>query len=133
MSAALSRLKIVAAPALFALAALAIVTLMLWPLLSETFHGRHQSEREVGAFVASVKLGQAAADVERVLREGRYQKLSVRSKKDHEWWLTTPSQLGASDWIVKLEFEDRRVVSVRVGSSDQANVTPSRAPAPKHR
>jgi hypothetical protein len=117
--------------AMMAVVTTAIVVGMLWPLLSETVHGRHRSEREVHDFVSRVQRGQATADVERTFRDGRYEKLTVRSRSDREWWITTPAQLGASDWIVRLHVEAGRVVSVRVGTADESDVTPARAPTPR--
>jgi hypothetical protein len=133
MSSVLSRAKRLVVPSLVAIAASAIVVWILWPLLSETVHGRHASEREVRDFVDRVHVDQPAEDVARVWEGGRYQKLTIRSRTDREWWIATPAQIGASDWIVRLQFERGRVIAVPVGSTDQADVTPSRAPASKQR
>jgi hypothetical protein len=106
---------------------------ILWPLLAETFVGRRASEAEVRDFTRRLTLGQTSADVTRVFDGGGYRKLRVQLNTHAEWWIATPSQIGASDWLVRLYFEDGRLRTVRVGSADQANVTPAGAPAPRSR
>jgi hypothetical protein len=104
---------------------------ILWPLLAETLAGKRWSEAEVHDFIGKLTVGQTPADVTRVFDTGRYRKMRVQSKTPAEWRIATPSQIGGSEWLVRLYFEDGRLRTIRVGSADRIDVTPFGAPPPR--
>jgi hypothetical protein len=59
---------------------------------------------------------------------GNFRHLTRRPHADDRWFFYTPFRMGAKNWIVVLDFERDRVVSVRVATSDQPGRRPDGAP-----
>jgi hypothetical protein len=74
-------------------------------------------------------LGQTSADVARVFDSGRYRTLRVQLKTPAEWRIAAPSQIGGSEWLLRLYFEDGRLRTVRVGSGIRPTSRPGRSTA----
>jgi hypothetical protein len=106
----------------------AVILWILWPLLSETFHGHVESEREVRDFVGQLRLGATREAVARTITAGRYRKLIVRQRGVTAWSVGTPGTLGATDWTVTLRLEDAGLACATVGTADDTSRPPAVAP-----
>jgi hypothetical protein len=106
-----------------------LILWILWPILSETFYGHFESEREVRDFVGRLRIGATREAVDRSISASGYRKLIVRQRGVTEWHIGTPGTLGVSDWTVTLRFGDAGLACATVGTADDWSRAPARAPA----
>jgi hypothetical protein len=111
-----------------AAATVGAIAWILWPLLSETFHGHTESKREVRDFVGRLQFGATREAVEGTHAVPGYRKLIVRERGATTWRIGTPGTLGATDWTLTLRFGDQGLSCVVVGTADDWSRAPAGAP-----
>jgi len=105
-----------------------LLLIVLWDFIAAEWHAR-DAEREAIAFANSIPINATRQSVESIFARGDYTYLTRRSHSGtEEWFFHTPSRVGANDWIVIVGFDGDRVVSVRVGTSDDLRRRPDGAP-----
>lgn len=78
--------------------------------------GTHQSSKE---------------DVRGLMHESRFQGLALREDSSTEWSIESPTEFGAKNWVLYIEFKDSKVAALRVRTADSKNEHPNDAPSDK--
>jgi hypothetical protein len=105
------------------------LTVVLWNDINAEWHAQ-DAEREAAAFANSIEIGASHESMTQAFARGRFRYLMGGEQfDDRDWLFHTPYRFGARNWIVIVGFESERVVSVRVGTSDDVHRRPEGAPA----
>jgi len=68
------------------------------------------------------------SDVDRLFVPPRYPLLELHKTSQSEWIVTTPTEFGASNWYLYLEFQGTAFAGMRVRLEDSARIRPDLAP-----
>jgi hypothetical protein len=60
-----------------------------------------------------------------------YPHLQLRQGLNDTWIASTPTQFGAGNWILYIEFKEKTAVAARIRTLDDLNDKPPQAPADK--
>ena len=108
-----TRLHVAIAVAVIALA----IAVVRAPMVDALLH-RDEYQAEVRALYDSVQPGMTKEQVQRLLDSARYPHLQVRRTDAHLWTAAAPLELGATNWVLYIEFENGRVSTLGVRSAD---------------
>ena len=110
------------------LAVAAVTTFVVWDTFVEPLWHRDRNRGEIRALYEALTPGMTRDDVSRSLDGSRYPHLTVRRRGDERWFAETPSEFGAGNWILVIEFADERVRAIRVRTADTIRDRPVGAP-----
>lgn len=68
------------------------------------------------------------ADVRRSFDTGKYQDLNMREVSGELWIVSTPTEFGATNWVLRLEFSDSQLKACRIRTLDSKEDHPKEAP-----
>ena len=105
-----------------------IVFAVLFALLAYRQHQSTRARAQLLEFRSSIALGMNQAGVERLLNSGRYEALELLRASPTEWIVTTPLELGARNWCIRLMFVDQAISAFGVRTPDNGYERPSDAP-----
>jgi len=112
-------------------AAVVFVAAIGWILrdyLMAEWHAR-DAEREIIALAVKIPNNATHGQVADIFAQGHYKHLTLSPHNDNdEWFIETPHRIGASDWILIVDFERGRAVSLHVGTADNSRIHPEGAP-----
>jgi hypothetical protein len=91
------------------------------------------SHKKITALTAELSGGQSGRkELRGILSEPRFQGLVLEDNSPQEWVVETPSEFGATNWVLYLEVSDSKVVGLQVRTADSRNAHPRGAPADKN-
>jgi hypothetical protein len=67
-------------------------------------------------------------EVRQLLREPRFRGLILVEDSPNEWDIETPTEFGATNWVLYLTMSDSSVIGLRVRTSDSQAIHPKGAP-----
>jgi hypothetical protein len=73
-------------------------------------------------------LGMSAEDATKVVERYRSSHLRMFLDRGSEWYIITPSEIGASNWDLRVQFVDGRISATRVRTADGDSYRPPGAP-----
>jgi hypothetical protein len=88
---------------------------------TEVFRTRANNEPNRKALLqihAAVAIGAPHAEVLAAYWKHRTDGLRLVADTPTAWWMTMPAELGATDWLLLIEFKDQRVTSVQLRTAD---------------
>ena len=90
---------------------------------------RMRNQHELTGLHEAIALGSTDQDVRATIAEPSFRHLTlyVENLPQDEWWVHTPLEFGAGNWILGLQFKDRRLSATRVRVAD-GDFHPSEAP-----
>jgi hypothetical protein len=90
---------------------------------------RTRNQHELMSLHEAITLGSTHQDVRATIAQPsfRHLQLYVENLPANEWWVHTPLEFGAGNWILGLQFEDGRLSATRVRVAD-GDFHPSGAP-----
>jgi len=80
----------------------------------------------------NLQIGDPKEKVEQIYN--KYKSRSLKLEKldiDNEWFITMPYEFGATDWILWIEFENNKVISLKIRLSDSKDFKPKDSPLDK--
>jgi hypothetical protein len=89
--------------------------------LTEVFHTPANNEPNRKALLqmrAAIVTGTPHSDVLAAYWKYRTDALRLVADTPTHWFIRMPAELGASDWLLVIEFQDNRVVAVQLRTSD---------------
>jgi hypothetical protein len=91
----------------------------------------HRNRTELIQLHDQVAVGVSAADAAQVLDRFRSSHLELHHAKPGapQWHISTPSEFGATNWTMDVQFSDGRISATRVRTDDGEHRRPSEAPA----
>jgi hypothetical protein len=97
-------------------------------------HNRRANQEEfhekITALTAELSQRQRGNDeLRRLFNESRFQGLSLEDDSPSEWVVETPTEFGATNWVLYVEVSDSKIVTLRIRTADSRNVHPTGAPA----
>jgi hypothetical protein len=121
-----TRLHVAIAVAVIALA----IAVVRAPMVDALLH-REQYQAEVRALHDSVQPGMTKEQVQRLLDPSRYPHLQIRRTDAHLWSAAAPLELGATNWVLYIEFENGCVSTLGIRTGDGRDDHPDGAPHDK--
>jgi hypothetical protein len=97
-------------------------------------YGRHLKQMHAEARSQLLQVRQSLvdantkSDVDRLFVPLRYPLLGLHKISQTEWIVTTPSEFGASNWYLYLEFRGTTLSEMRVRLEDSERIRPELAP-----
>jgi hypothetical protein len=104
---------------------------LVWHSFGDAFLHRERNRGEVLALYHAVQPGVKAAVVEDLRKSAQYSHLAFQGGEDRGWYISTPFEFGATNWVLVVDVADGHVTSVRVRTEDGLHDHPSQAPADK--
>jgi hypothetical protein len=100
-------------------------------------HARRANQEEfhnkITALTAELSDGQSGRkELSSILNEPRFRGLILEDNSPNEWVVETPSEFGATNWVLYVEISDSKIVGLRVRTADSTNAHPRGAPADKY-
>jgi len=96
-----------------------------------THSGNESNRASLLRVYDAIQLGDSASDVLEKYWQHRSHELELRADDPAHWFIRMPSEFGAADWRLRLEFIDRKVVAVQLRTTD--GPAPRDAPRDKTR
>ena len=90
-----------------------------------------QPKVELLALWDELDWGEGLEDVEEILQSGKYSALRPQQDRPRGtgvWTIGTPSEWGAENWILCLQFDEGMLVAKRIRIQDTARIHPPGAP-----
>lgn len=89
---------------------------------------RRYAEQEIIDLANKIPDNATREQVAEAFAWGNYDYLKLRTHNTRDqWFFHTPYRFGASDWILVVTFDQGRVVTIRVGTSDNLTRRPDGA------
>ena len=79
----------------------------------------------------TIQVGDSPATVRTTFERYASPTLSLHADRDSDWFVTMPTEWGASDWNLSVDFLDGKVASVKIRTAD--GPPPSNGPPDKQR
>ena len=99
----------------------------------ETFRFKPEARAEMRDLWNRVELGDSQAKFERDFAAGNPQSLELRRWKSSYWAVRTPIEFGAGNWVLYVEFDERkRIGALRIRTTGSVDEKP-RESAPADR
>ena len=89
---------------------------------------RAEAKRQLLEFRTNVASAKDRVEVERRFYSLRASKLTLAKWRAETWIVQTPSEFGATNWDLYIDFRDEEPVSLRVRSADNVDYHPQEAP-----
>jgi hypothetical protein len=110
-----------------------VVAALLWsPVVDPLLH-RARYRGEVLTLYENLQPGLTKQEVEQVMDSGRYPHLQFHRGHEERWSGATPSEFGAGNWVLVIEFQGGQVSALRVRTADGDHDHPAEAPPDKVR
>jgi len=106
---------------------LIVLAAVIWKARSEGDRSRAEVAR-LATELSSRPLSET--EVRQVLRKSQYGRLSLR-EFPHEWIVGSPSEFGATNWVIYIQWQNRLTRSIQVRTPDSAERRPESAPPDK--
>jgi hypothetical protein len=107
------------------------VLALVWDPFIGSFLHRERNRGEVLALYQAIQPGMAGSVVEEEKRSGRYPHLTFHGGKGSGWYVSTPLEFGAKNWVLVVDAVDGRVTAVRIRTEDGLHDHPAQAPSDK--
>jgi hypothetical protein len=107
------------------------VLALAWDPFIGSFLHRERNRGEVLALYQAVQPGMAGSVVEEERSSGRYPHLTFHGGKSTGWFVSTPLEFGAKNWVLLVDVVDGRVTTVRIRTEDGVHDHPAQAPTDK--
>jgi len=75
-----------------------------------------------------LRCGDTKQEVEVILRTGQLRYLSCFTNDIATWVVMTPHQVGASDWQLRIDFDNSKVARLQIRTADSKDIHPGNAP-----
>lgn len=75
-----------------------------------------------------LNIGDTEGEVLKIFDRNGMSALKLSKWKSDQWVIATPLQLMADNWILLLDFENNRVVQIRIRTDDSINEKPASSP-----
>jgi hypothetical protein len=109
------------------------VAALLWsPVVDPLLH-RERYRGEVLTLYENLQPGLTKPEVQQVMESGKYPHLQFHRADSERWSGTAPSEFGAGNWLLVIEFQGEQVSAVRVRTADGDHDHPAEAPPDKVR
>src|SRR5262245_30042864 len=102
----------------FAVVAAATSLALVWDPFVGSFLYRERNRGEVLALYQAMQLGMAGSAVEDERQSGRYPHLRFVPGDDGSWYVSTPLEFGAKNWVLLVDVVDGHVSAVRIRTED---------------
>ena len=106
------------------------VTIFLSAIIYTRGSRRDEYRAKIVALMSEVSKHPNNEEVRRLLSESRFQGLTL-SEASNQWAVETPIEFGAKNWVLYMEVNDSRVISLRVRTADSLKEHPVSAPPDK--
>jgi len=90
-----------------------------------------ESKARLRDIMETLSIGDTKEDVRRVYSILRTARLKLNDTSNTRWSVSMPLELGATDWILWIDFSDDTVARLRIRESDSSAFMPDGAPADK--
>lgn len=117
----------------FTLVGWATIALILMHILFDNRLVTPKARSELLSVYSDVNPGDEQEDIEAYWSAYRPQWLTLYPVSENLWIITTPSVLGASNWILRVEFEKGQVSALRIRTEDNDLIHPQSAPVDKEK
>jgi hypothetical protein len=96
---------------------------MLWYFLfsGRVFHSHASNAENRDALIQihrAIQLGSSASEVRELYRRHATSSLGLRDERPTDWEVRMPMEFGASDWKLLIEFQEGKVIRVRILTAD---------------
>ena len=91
----------------------------------------YRAQEELVNFFGEIKMGHTRKELETLFRESNYKYLRMHHPMENESLVRTPLQWGATNWLLWIEFVDRRVAAAMIRYQDNKHQHPDKAPPDK--
>lgn len=91
----------------------------------------NRAQEELVNFFGEIKMGHTRKELENLFRERRFKYLRMHHPMENESLVRTPLQWGATNWLLWIEFVDRRVAAAMIRYQDNKHRHPDEAPPDK--
>src|SRR5205823_13616152 len=98
------------------------------------FGCRERTVHREKIIMLATKLGEhqhSKEEVRSLARESNFQDLTLHEDSPTQWSIEAPSEFGAKNWVLYVEFKDSRLAALRVRTADSKNERPKSAPQDK--
>jgi hypothetical protein len=110
---------------------LGVIGFMIWEIVAEPLYNRDIYRAQVLGLFESVEPGMARQQVRNAMDVGKYPDLRFRQEDAEGWSASAPHEFGATNWILRIDFQDERVSAVRIRTADGDFDHPAKAPPDK--
>jgi len=107
------------------------VLALVWDPFIGSFLHRERNRGEIVALYEAVQPGMAGSKVEEASRSGQYPHLTFQGGNGKSWFVSTPLEFGAKNWVLMVDVADGHVSAVRVRTEDGVHDHPAQAPTDK--
>ena len=107
-----------------------VLTIFLSAIIYTRSSRRGEDRAKIVALMSEVSKHPTNQEVRRLLSESRFQGLTL-SQESNELVVETPIEFGAKNWVLHMEVNDSRVISLRVRTADSVKEHPVGAPPDK--
>ena len=106
-----------------------IVLTLVLAVLAHRDRSITHAQNQLLQFRSSLAIGLKQSEIQSRLSAGDYDQLELVQGSARYWLVTTPLQLGATNWILRLKFADGSLAAYGVRTADTPGVRPDDAPA----
>jgi hypothetical protein len=107
-----------------------VLTIFLSAIIYTRSSRQGENRGKIVALMSEVSKHPTNQEVRRLLSESRFQGLTL-SQEPNELVVETPIEFGAKNWVLYMEVNDSRVISLRVRTADSVKEHPVGAPPDK--
>lgn len=110
---------------------LVALLVVLGPIAFETAIGHRESERQARRLAEALAIGDSKQRVEEMIARNEYERLALVKIDSPSWLVRTPELVGATNWVIWLDFDGDKLSRVAVRTADSARTIPGAAPPDK--
>jgi len=104
-----------------------LVSIGLWHL-GARFGSGADAQKELLTLWDNFETGQTPQEVKEIFKEQEFKHLTLLTLTEKTWDVATPFRLGAENWILRIEYNESGVDSLRIRTLDGMHIKSKEAP-----